>query len=73
MLGVIVIVRLGTESASLLDWIVIGLLGLAGAAGLVNRQAVSTLDGDRSRRVTVRARSADAVLRRLHRRERYPP
>ena len=44
VLGVIVIVRLGTEGASLLDWIVIGLLGLAGAAGLVNRQAVSALE-----------------------------
>lgn len=44
ILGVIVIVRLGAEGASLLDWIVIGLLGLAGAAGLVNRQAVSALE-----------------------------
>ncbi len=44
ILAAIVIARLGAEGASLLDWIVIGLLGLAGAAGLVNRQAVSALE-----------------------------
>ena len=37
LLAAIVVVRLGAEGASLLDWIVIALLGVAGAAGLVNR------------------------------------
>lgn len=46
-LGAIVFLRLGAEGASLLDWIVIALLGVAGAAGLVNRQAVSALETGR--------------------------
>lgn len=39
--------RLGAEGASLLDWIVIALLVVAGAAGIVNRQAVSALETGR--------------------------
>jgi len=46
-LGAIVFLRLGAEGASLLDWVVIALLGIAGAAGLVNRQAVSALETGR--------------------------
>ena len=46
-LGAIVFLRLGAEGASLLDWVVIALLGVAGAAGLVNRQAVAALDTGR--------------------------
>lgn len=46
-LAAIVVLRLGAEGASLLDWIVIALLGVAGAAGLVNRQAVSALESGR--------------------------
>ena len=46
-LGAIVFLRLGAEGASLLDWVVIALLGVAGAAGLVNRQAVSALESGR--------------------------
>ncbi len=45
--GAIVFLRLGAEGASLLDWVVIALLGVAGAAGLVNRQAVSALETGR--------------------------
>jgi diguanylate cyclase (GGDEF)-like protein len=43
----IVVLRLGAEGASLLDWVVIALLVAAGAAGLVNRQAVSALETGR--------------------------
>lgn len=43
----IVVLRLGGESVSLLDWVVIGLLLVAGAAGVVNRQAVSMLETGR--------------------------
>jgi diguanylate cyclase (GGDEF)-like protein len=43
----IVVLRLGAEGASLLDWIVIALLLVAGAAGVVNRQAVSALETGR--------------------------
>jgi diguanylate cyclase (GGDEF)-like protein len=43
-LGMIVVLRLGAEGASLLDWIVIALLVVAGAAGLINRQGVSALE-----------------------------
>jgi diguanylate cyclase (GGDEF)-like protein len=43
----IVVLRLGAEGASLLDWVVIALLVVAGAAGLVNRQAVSSLETGR--------------------------
>jgi diguanylate cyclase (GGDEF)-like protein len=46
-LGTIVLLRLGTEGASLLDWTVIALLVVAGAAGLFNRQAVSSLEAGR--------------------------
>jgi diguanylate cyclase (GGDEF)-like protein len=46
-LGAIVFLRLGAQGASLLDWVVIALLGVAGAAGLVNRQAVSALETGR--------------------------
>ena len=46
-LGLIVLLRLGTEGASLLDWTVIALLVVAGAAGLFNRQAVSSLEAGR--------------------------
>jgi len=46
-LGAIVFLRLGAEGASLLDWVVIALLGVAGAAGLVNRQAVTALETGR--------------------------
>jgi len=46
-LGAIVFLRLGAEGASLLDWVVIALLGIAGAAGLLNRQAVSALETGR--------------------------
>jgi diguanylate cyclase (GGDEF)-like protein len=46
-LGTIVVLRLGAEGASLLDWLVIALLVVAGIAGLVNRQAVSTLETGR--------------------------
>ena len=46
-LGAIVLVRLGTEGASLLDWLVIALLVVAGAAGLFNRQALSSLEAGR--------------------------
>jgi diguanylate cyclase (GGDEF)-like protein len=46
-LGAIVFLRLGAEGASLLDWVVIALLGVAGTAGLVNRQAVSALETGR--------------------------
>jgi diguanylate cyclase (GGDEF)-like protein len=46
-LGAIVVLRLGAQGASLIDWIVIALLGVAGAAGLVNRQAVSALESGR--------------------------
>lgn len=43
----IVVLRLGAEGASVLDWVVIALLGVAGAAGLLNRQAVSALETGR--------------------------
>ena len=43
----IVFLRLGAEGASLLDWVVIALLVVAGAAGVVNRQAVSALETGR--------------------------
>jgi len=43
----IVVLRLGAEGASLLDWVVIALLIAAGAAGVVNRQAVSALETGR--------------------------
>jgi diguanylate cyclase (GGDEF)-like protein len=43
----IVFLRLGAEGASLLDWMVIGLLLVAGTAGLINRQAVSALETGR--------------------------
>lgn len=43
----IVVLRLGAEGASVLDWAVIALLGIAGAAGLLNRQAVSALETGR--------------------------
>jgi len=43
----IVVLRLGAEGASLLDWVVIALLVVAGAAGVVNRQAVSALETGR--------------------------
>jgi diguanylate cyclase (GGDEF)-like protein len=46
-LGAIVFLRLGAEGASLLDWVVIALLLVAGAAGIVNRQAVSGLETGR--------------------------
>jgi diguanylate cyclase (GGDEF)-like protein len=46
-LAAIVVVRLSDEGASLLDWIVIALLGVAGGAGLVNRHAVSALESGR--------------------------
>jgi diguanylate cyclase (GGDEF)-like protein len=46
-LAAIVVLRLGAQGASLVDWIVIALLGVAGAAGLVNRQAVSALESGR--------------------------
>lgn len=46
-LAAIVFLRLGAEGASLLDWVVITLLGIAGTAGLVNRQAVSALETGR--------------------------
>jgi diguanylate cyclase (GGDEF)-like protein len=46
-LGTIVFLRLGAEGASPLDWIVIGLLLVAGTAGLINRQAVSALETGR--------------------------
>jgi diguanylate cyclase (GGDEF)-like protein len=46
-LGTIVFLRLGAEGASLLDWMVIGLLLVAGTAGLINRQAVSALETGR--------------------------
>jgi len=49
-LAAIVVLRLGAQGASLVDWIVIALLGVAGAAGLVNRQAVSALESGRPRR-----------------------
>ena len=40
----IVLLRLGADGASLDDWVVIALLLVAGAAGVVNRQAVSALE-----------------------------
>jgi diguanylate cyclase (GGDEF)-like protein len=43
----IVLLRLGAEGASLDDWVVIALLLVAGAAGVVNRQAVSGLETGR--------------------------
>ena len=46
-LGTIVVLRLGAEGASLLDWVVIALLVIAGAAGLINRQGVSALETGR--------------------------
>ena len=46
-LGAIVLLRLGTEGASFLDWTVIALLVVAGAAALFNRQAVSSLETGR--------------------------
>jgi diguanylate cyclase (GGDEF)-like protein len=46
-LGTIVVVRLGAEGASVLDWLFIALLLVAGTAGLINRQAVSTLETGR--------------------------
>jgi diguanylate cyclase (GGDEF)-like protein len=46
-LGTIVFLRLGAEGASVLDWLVIALLLLAGTAGLINRQAVSALEAGR--------------------------
>lgn len=46
-LGAIVLLRLGAEGASVLDWLVIALLVVAGGAGLINRQAVSTLETGR--------------------------
>lgn len=46
-LSAIVFLRLGAEGASLLDWIVIALLVVAGTAGVVNRQAVSALETGR--------------------------
>ena len=39
--------RLGAEGASLLDWIVIGLLIVAGIAGIIHRDAVSMLESGR--------------------------
>lgn len=39
--------RLGAEGASLLDWIVIGLLVVAGIAGIIHREAVSALETGR--------------------------
>jgi diguanylate cyclase len=47
VLTAIVVLRLGAEGASLLDWIVIALLIAAGGAGLVNRHAVSALETGR--------------------------
>jgi diguanylate cyclase (GGDEF)-like protein len=47
VLGAIVFLRLGAEGASLLDWVVIVLLLVAGAAGLVNRGAVTALETGR--------------------------
>ncbi len=47
ILCAIVFLNLGAEGASLLDWIVIALLLVAGAAGVVNRQAVSALETGR--------------------------
>ena len=47
ILGAIVALRLGAEGASLLDWVVIALLAVAGTAGIVNRQAVSALETGR--------------------------
>ncbi len=46
-LGAIVFLRLGAEGASLLDWVVIALLVVAGAAGIVHREAVSVLETGR--------------------------
>ena len=46
-LGTIVFLRLGAEGASLLDWLAIGLLLVAGTAGLINRQAVAALETGR--------------------------
>jgi diguanylate cyclase len=46
-LGTIVFLRLGAQGASLLDWMVIVLLLVAGAAGLINRQAVTALETGR--------------------------
>ncbi len=46
-LGTIVLLRLGAEGASVLDWLVIALLVVAGVAGLINRQAVSALETGR--------------------------
>jgi diguanylate cyclase (GGDEF)-like protein len=46
-LGAIVFLRLGAEGASILDWVVIALLFIAGAAGLVNREAVTALEAGR--------------------------
>ena len=46
-LTAIVILRLGAEGASLLDWVVIALLIAAGSAGIVNRHAVSALETGR--------------------------
>ena len=39
--------RLGAEGASLLDWVVIGLLIVAGIAGIIHRDAVSVLETGR--------------------------
>ncbi len=46
-LGAIVFLRLGAEGASLIDWVVIALLVVAGAAGIVHRAAVSVLETGR--------------------------
>jgi diguanylate cyclase (GGDEF)-like protein len=43
----IVLLRLGAEGAGVFDWAVIVLLLVAGAAGVVNRQAVSALETGR--------------------------
>ena len=47
LLAAIVLVRLGAEGASALDWAVVILLVVAGGAGLINRQAVTALETGR--------------------------
>lgn len=46
-LAAIVLLRLGTEGGSFLDWSAIVLLFVAGGAGLLNRQAVAALESGR--------------------------
>ncbi len=46
-LGAVVVLRLGAEGASVLDWVAIALLVAVGVAGVVHRDAVSTLETGR--------------------------